>query len=204
MQAVHQTGVKMNLGLSVTSFDDRNLEQCSGYIEMLDLLNQKGHNSANGRFKLDTSIHAEYTNTPKIVEQMAGAAKKHALNMHIHLSESFSEHEACKARHQVTPTQFFHRLGAFDVNATVAHGVWLEGEDMELLAEKKATVATCPASNLKLTSGICPVPKLLKKGVRVALGTDSVASNNSFNMLIWLPVEGCRIHADWGNARVRQ
>ena len=54
---------------------------------------------------------------------------------------------------------------------------------MEIFREKGVTVASCPVSNLKLASGVCDVPALLKKGVRVAIGTDSVASNNSLNFI---------------------
>jgi len=71
----------------------------------------------------------------------------------------------------------------FDVPATAAHCVWLEGEDFDILKEKGVTVACNPVSNLKLASGFCNAPLLLEKGINVALGTDSVASNNSLNML---------------------
>ena len=64
-----------------------------------------------------------------------------------------------------------------------AHCVWVEDGDIELLRENGVTAATCPASNLKLGSGICDVYKLLKSGVNVAIGTDSVASNNNLNMI---------------------
>ena len=65
--------------------------------------------------------------------------------------------------------------------ATAAHCVWIEGEDFDILKEKDVTVATNPVSNMKLASGVCNVPKLLDMGINVAIGTDSVASNNSLN-----------------------
>ena len=83
----------------------------------------------------------------------------------------------------MTPVQYLSRNGLFDTRATAAHCVWLEGEDFDILAEKGVTVASCPISNLKLASGVCNIPLLLKKGVNVAIGTDSVASNNSLNMI---------------------
>ena len=61
--------------------------------------------------------------------------------------------------------------------------MWVTPDDMDLLKEKDVTVASCPASNMKLASGFCNVPLLLEKGVRVALGTDGAASNNSLNMM---------------------
>lgn len=99
-------------------------------------------------------------------------------------SETKQEHEECKARHGGrTPAQRCVIWGAFDTRTTAAHCVWAEEEDIEIFSEKGVTVVTCPVSNLKLASGVCNVPALMKKGVNVAIGTDSVASNNSLNFI---------------------
>ena len=104
--------------------------------------------------------------------------------MHVHVSETRLEHEECKQRHGGrTPARVLCDLGAFDVPATAAHCVWAEESDMEIFREKGVTVASCPVSNLKLASGVCDVPALMKKGIRVAVGTDSAASNNSLNFI---------------------
>jgi 5-methylthioadenosine/S-adenosylhomocysteine deaminase len=71
--------------------------------------------------------------------------------------------------------------GAFDVPANAAHCVWLTDNDRDILAEKGVSVSSNPISNLKLASGMCDVVKLYDKGINVAIGTDSVASNNSLN-----------------------
>ena len=81
----------------------------------------------------------------------------------------------------MTPVQYFAKYGAFDIPTVAAHCVWVEGEDFDILKEKGVTVASNPVSNLKLASGVCNVPELLRRGICVALGTDSVASNNSLN-----------------------
>ena len=111
-------------------------------------------------------------------------AKETGLNVHLHLAETKAEQEACKQRHEGrTPVRYFYDAGVFDAHTTAAHCVWLEAEDFDILKEKGVTVASCPVSNLKLASGFCPAPQLLKKGVSVALGTDSVASNNNLNIM---------------------
>ena len=133
--------------------------------------------------KVDLAIHAEYTNTLRVVEDMAELAKETGLNMHLHLSETKAEQEACKQRHGKTPARYFYDAGVFDARTTAAHSVWLEGEDFDLLKEKGVTVACNPVSNLKLASGFCQAPLMLEKGLNVALGTDGVASNNNLNML---------------------
>ena len=71
----------------------------------------------------------------------------------------------------------------FDVPVTAAHGVWLEEEDLQLFAERGATIVHCPQSNLKLGSGIAPIARYLEKGIRVGIGTDGTSSNNNLDLL---------------------
>jgi len=173
----------MNLGISVTCFDDSGYKDLPVYRELMEAL-PDCHGAENRRLRMDAIIHAEYTSTEKVVREAAATAKELGLNMHLHLSETKAEHEQCKARRGGrTPARYFADNGAFDVPATAAHCVWVEEEDMDIFREKGVTVACNPVSNLKLASGFCPAPRLLEKGVNVALGTDSVASNNSLNIL---------------------
>lgn len=182
VRAVIESGAKNNISRSITCFDDSNLFDLVGAKEMKALY-ENHHNDADGRVKVDMSIHAEYTSTPKIVRQMADYAKSIGAGMHVHLSETKSEHEECKQRHQMTPAAYFYKLGLFDTPTTAAHCVWVEGDDFHILKEKGVTVASNPVSNMKLASGVCNVPKLLDMGINVSLGTDSVASNNSLNFI---------------------
>ncbi len=140
------------------------------------------HNSDNGRIRLDASIHAEYTSFPRLWQDYAAFAGEHGLNMHVHLSETKSEHDNCVAKYGKTPAAMLAENGVFDTRATAAHCVWITEEDMALLAAKGVTAAHNPVSNLKLASGIAPVAKMLEKGVNVALGTDGVCSNNNHDL----------------------
>jgi len=143
---------------------------------------ERFHKADNGRVKLDVSIHAEYTSFPGLWKDFSAYAKENDLNMHIHLSETRSEHENCIAKYGKTPTAILAEHGVFDTRATAAHCVWISEEDMDILKEKQVTVAHNPVSNLKLASGVAPVAKMLEKGVRVALGTDGVCSNNNHDL----------------------
>jgi 5-methylthioadenosine/S-adenosylhomocysteine deaminase len=130
------------------------------------------------------SLHAEYTSHEKFVIAVADLAKELGIGMQVHISETQSEHEESKQRHEGrTPTRYLADCGLFDVRTTAAHCVWVDEDDMEIFAEKGVYVASCPVSNLKLASGICNVPKLKSKGVNIAIGTDSVASNNNLSMI---------------------
>ncbi len=181
-KAVLESGVKMNLGVHVTCFDDRGLCQLPVYEEWRESI-PRYHGAGEGRVLMDLALHAEYTSTPRIVEETAALAKAWGQRMHVHLSETRAEHEECKARRGGrTPARYLSDLGLFDVPATAAHCVWLEGDDFDILKEKGVTVASCPVSNLKLAGGFVNVGRILESGINLALGTDSVASNNNLNL----------------------
>ncbi|MCL1808270.1 MAG: amidohydrolase [Clostridiales bacterium] len=189
-QAVLESGAKDNISRGMVNFSGQSVKELPSYAE-IGCLYKNCHNAGGGKIKIDMSIHAEYTTNPETVSELAAYAKELGVNMHLHLSETSLEHEECKARHGMTPAQYFNSLGAFDAKATAAHCVWLEGEDFDILAQKGVTAATCPASNMKLASGICNVPLLLQKGVNVAIGTDSVSSNNNLNFIEEMKFMAC-------------
>lgn len=180
-QAVLDSGIRGNISLSVTCFDDSHLADLPIYQETNHLL-PKLHNSANGRLKMDLSLHGEYTSTALIAGEMAAWAKETGCTTQIHLSETAEEQAGCVERHGCTPTAYFLERGLLDTPVTAAHCVHVTEEDCRILAEKNVTAVTCPASNLKLASGSCDVKRLLDSGVTVAIGTDGPASNNSLNL----------------------
>jgi len=181
-KAVIESGAKSNISRSIVNISGQDLWLMTSSEEMMALYNNF-NNIANGRIKVDMSLHAEYTSDSNTVKQLAEYTKKIGANMHVHVSETKLEHEECKQRHGMTPVQYLNNGGLFDTNTTAAHCVWIEGEDFDILKEKGVTVASNPISNLKLASGVCNIPKLLKMGINVAIGTDSVASNNSLNFI---------------------
>ena len=181
--AVIEAGAKANISRAITHFSDEDLWGTDRFIEAVSFY--KDYNgAADGRIITDMSIHAEYTSTPAVVAQLAEYTKEIGANMHVHLSETKAEHEECKQRHNgMTPAQYFNSLGLFETPCVAAHCVWLEGEDYDILRDKGVTAAVNPVSNLKLASGICNAGRLLTEGINVAIGTDSVASNNSLNFI---------------------
>ena len=182
-QAVEAAGVKANISRSVVSFEPGSIRETERYRESEEVI-RRWHGAADGRIRIDASIHAEYTNTVTGMEEVSALARQYGVGMQVHISETQKEHLECKARHGgKTPAQVLYEAGAFEVPAIAAHCVWTEEKDWDIFKEKGVTVATCPVSNLKLASGICNVPALLARGVNVALGTDSVASNNSLNFV---------------------
>ena len=143
---------------------------------------EKYHKKEDGRIKIDASIHGVYTSHPPAWAQVMDFTHKHGLDMHVHLSETITEHDGCIKTYGSTPTKVFYDHGVFDVRTLAAHGTWVTDEDIAILSEKRVTVAHNPLSNLKLASGLAPISKMIDAGVNVAIGTDSVSSNNSHNL----------------------
>lgn len=182
-QAVIDSGAKNNISRSIVNFTGEEFDSMDSVKEAREGL-RKYQGAADGRIIMDASLHAEYTSDEKTARAIAEFAKEENLIMQVHVSETKSEHEECKARHEGrTPVEYFNDCGILDVPTVAAHCVWVEGEDFDIMREKKVTVASNPVSNLKLASGICNVPELMKNDIRVTIGTDSVASNNSLNFL---------------------
>ena len=188
-EAVKLSGIKTNISQAILEFGDGKLHDNSRFKASEELISI-WNGTAQGRIVTEAAIHAEYTSNPTIVGDYVLWAKSQDVGMHIHLSETESEHNDCRKRHSATPAAYFNELGVFDIRTTAAHCVWIEEVDMSILAKKGVTVAHCPSSNMKLGSGFAPVPDMLKAGVNVALGTDGASSNNNLNLFEEMHVAG--------------
>lgn len=182
IKAAKDSKVKTNFGRSISSFTDGEFLTEYRVIETLDAI-KNYHNIENGRIKIDWSLHSEYTNQLWMIEAFGDYTKDKGFVTHIHMSETQSEHENCKKKYGKTPTELFRDSKILDSKCLFAHCVWLEDSDMDILKEKNSSIVTCPASNLKLGSGVCDTYKILNKGINLALGTDSASSNNGLDML---------------------
>jgi 5-methylthioadenosine/S-adenosylhomocysteine deaminase len=127
--------------------------------------------------------HAAYSCSPETLRKSKGLAEKHGVHIHTHVSETEWEVNEVKNKYGKTPVEFLDGEGFLSENVIAAHCVWVSDEEIEVLARRKVGVAHCVESNLKLASGIAPVTKMIKAGVRVGLGTDGAASNNDLNIL---------------------
>lgn len=123
-------------------------------------------------------LHAEYTNDDDNIRAMAAYARERKAPVYAHVSETKKEVAECVARHGASPVRYLVETGLFDYGGGAFHCVCVDRGDAELLARKKVSVVTCPASNLKLASGIAPLTVLRECGVDLAIGTDGAASNN--------------------------
>mgnify|MGYP005943406137 CR=1 FL=1 len=182
-QAVAESGIKANISRGTSMFlgDDFCFDTFPACQELV-ALKEKWHDYDNGRIKIEASVHAEYTSTYQLWDALAEYAINNGLQLQVHLSETKKEHDECVEKYGLTPAQVLDCHHVFDVPTVAAHCVHVTQEDMQLLAKRHVSAAHCPVSNLKLASGCADVLGMVKAGMNVCLGTDSVASNNNLDL----------------------
>lgn len=189
-QAVGEAGLKANLCEGLLAFEPKPYAEypiCAQNEEYVRTL----HGAYDGRVLIDYNIHAEYTSNPQTNADIVALLKENGLRLHIHLSETKSEVEECRGRHNgMSPVEYFESLGAFDVPCTAAHCVWVDSNDLDIMQKHGVFVANNPVSNMKLGSGFAPIPEMLKRGMNVCVGSDGMASNNNHNLFSDLYVMG--------------
>lgn len=127
--------------------------------------------------------HALYTNSDETLRHSRALANRSKVPLLIHLSETKRENQETLAKRGMTPTALLDSIGVWNGRSLAAHGVWLDEADLQILRKRNAGIAHCPSSNMKLASGVAPVPRMLKLDIAVGLGPDGPAgSNNDFNM----------------------
>lgn len=149
--------------------------------ETRELYNQF-HGKGNGRIKVMVAPHAPYTCSPDFLVKTIELAKELNTGIHIHLSETKKEVEDSYKLYGKSPIKHVYDLGLLDLHTIAAHCVHVDDADIELMVEKNVYPVNNPTSNFKLASGFAPIDRMLKRGLKVALGTDGSSSNNNLNM----------------------
>ncbi len=126
--------------------------------------------------------HAPYTVSGENLVEAFALATELDVPMNIHLAEDKDEVVTIRNKTGMTPVQYVDSLGILDDRVLAAHMVWPTESEIEILAANGVGVAHCPQSNMKVSAGIAPVPKMIAAGVAVGLGTDGTASNNDLNL----------------------
>jgi 5-methylthioadenosine/S-adenosylhomocysteine deaminase len=180
-RAVEDAGLRAVVGLPLVDGMDagRAKEVQAEGERTLDALEEFGP-----RILPSLTPHGIYTVSAETLEWAAGAAAARHLPIHLHFLEIEEEVSGCWERYGEGPSAFLDRVGALGDRTVLAHAVWTDEPDLELIAARGATVVTDPVSNLKLAVGrIFPYAETCSHGIPVGLGTDGAASNNSLDLL---------------------
>jgi 5-methylthioadenosine/S-adenosylhomocysteine deaminase len=139
--------------------------------------------AAGDRVAPSLGAHAIYTVSPESLSWFAELGEERRISMQIHLSETEQEVNDCLEAHGKRPAAYLDELGFLGPRTLLAHGVWFDETELELIAERGATVVTNPAANMKLAvGGVFPYPKAARADVSIGLGTDGVSSNSNLDM----------------------
>ncbi len=180
-QAADHAGLRALVGEAVFGFPNPSYADFGGAeAKTLALLDKwKDH----PRVAAMVAPHAVYTTTPEMLQRCWAIAEAHDVPWTLHCAENDAEVDQCATTFGKHPLEYLEAIGCLGPRALLAHCVALPPPEMDRLARAGATVLHCPRSNMKLASGVAPVPELRRRGVRIALGTDGAASNNTLSML---------------------
>jgi 5-methylthioadenosine/S-adenosylhomocysteine deaminase len=144
--------------------------------------------------------HAPYTVGDPALEQIVTLANQLDINIQMHIHETADEVQQALNSTGMRPLARLEKLGVLSPLLNAVHMTQLDAAEIELVADKGVSIVHCPESNMKLASGICPVHKLLDRGINVALGTDGAASNNDLDMLGEMRTAALLAKVNSGNA----
>ena len=174
-------GMRAVLGVGILDFPSKSANTSDEYFANAEsfIKNWKGDELITPCI----APHALYTCGTESLKRARRIADKYDIPIHIHLSETKWEVNEIKNRYRMTPVEYLDSLGFLDEKVLAAHCIWVEDDEIDLLAKRKVGVSHCMESNLKLASGFAPVVTMLMAGIKVTFGTDGAASNNDLNIL---------------------
>ncbi|MBU1567341.1 MAG: amidohydrolase [Proteobacteria bacterium] len=179
-QAAKKAGVRAMIGEAIIDFptpDSKSPEESFAIIENLAKTWQN-----DPLITIAVAPHAPYTCSPATLRSSKTLADKLGLPLIIHVSETAKEVAEVTEKYGVPPIEHLNNLGFFGGTVIAAHAVYPNPKEIVLMANKNVGVAHNPVSNMKLASGVAPIPEMLQAGIAVGLGTDGAASNNNLSM----------------------
>lgn len=181
-QATAESGMKALITRGLTNGTDQKDYSEDGRLKEAVASFEQWNGTHEGRIRMALAPHAIYTCAPGYIRAIRDTAEKLGASIHVHVDETVKEHNDCLNQYGKTPVKHLYDIGLFDLPTVAAHCVHVTDRDLDKMKEKNVTFVHNPGSNLKLGSGIAPVPQALKKGINIALGTDGASSNNNLNM----------------------
>lgn len=169
--------------ISYTLFDQGNPERARLDRERSAKYLEQFRSDFSDRILFNLGPHAIYTVSGEQLQFCHDFCRQHRLKIHLHLSETEGEVEECIRLHGLRPVKYLEQLGILSENLILAHVIWVDDEEMDLLAKYNVSVVHNPASNMKLASGYAfKYEEMKRRGIRIGLGTDGCSSSNNLDM----------------------
>ncbi len=180
-KAVDQSGIRCTLGTPITEFGTPYYQDAG---DALRLAERQLSSAKPGRVEYCVAPHSIYLCTEETLLKAKTLARRFNAKLTTHISETRKECVDCHKKTGLWPVEYLDSIGLLDENTVLSHAAWLTKMEIKILADKGCTVVHCPTSNMKLASGgVMPITELMAAGVKIALGTDGAASNNSLDMM---------------------
>ncbi len=180
-EAVEEMGIRVNN--SAPCFDWHKPEQTEKTKLSIEKLYREKERYSD-RISFSIGPHAIYTVSGKLLQWVDDFAKEHDVLIQMHLAETEEEVQNSIRDFGYTPVRYLHHLGVLSPRLLIAHGIYIDKEEIKMLADAGVAVAHNPASNMKLASGMkFMFDEMREAGVRVGLGTDGCASSNNLDMI---------------------
>jgi 5-methylthioadenosine/S-adenosylhomocysteine deaminase len=175
-----KAGVRGVLGETVIDFpvaDNKTYAEAMAYVEKF-----VSHWQGNDLIIPAIAPHAPYTVSEEHLKAMRAFSDRTGAPIVTHISETKREVEDSIKAKGASPVDYLERIGFLNERVIAAHMVWPQAGETEILKRRRVGVVHNPQSNMKLASGVAPVPRMLEEGILLGLGTDGAASNNDLNM----------------------
>ncbi|MDL2264976.1 amidohydrolase [Parabacteroides sp. OttesenSCG-928-G07] len=180
-RAVEEMGIRGVLsGVCFDHFNPTLAERCKKSIVEL----QGSANGYSDRISFSLGPHAIYTVSGELLQWIHAFAREHDLLVHLHVAETEEEVKNSVQKFGLTPVRYLDRLGVLSSHLLIAHGLYVDEEEIGLLAANGVKVAHNPASNMKLASGVAfKFAEMKQAGITVGIGTDGCSSSNNLDMV---------------------
>ena len=182
LKATQKAGIRGVLAYGMVDLDnaekrEKELKEEERFVKHVEKIGDE-------KIKAAVGPHGPHTCSGELLEKTKALAEKYGLEVHTHAAETRDEVYGLEKKTGKRPIQLLKEKGLLGPKTILAHCVWVTKEEIRTIAASGARVAHCPASNMKLASGgIAPVTEMLEAGVKVLLGTDGAASNNSLDLI---------------------
>ena len=187
-ESARDSGFRLTGGKAMMDFGDQVppglRETTRDSLEQSEALVRAWHGAAGDRLRYAFAPRFVLSCTEELLRAVAERAQALGVRIHTHASENLSECEAVRAQVGQENIEYFQALGLLGPHTTLAHCIHLRPRELELLASTQTVVCHCPSSNLKLASGVAPLPELLEQGVKVCLGADGAPCNNNLDLFV--------------------
>ena len=180
-QAMQQAGMRAILAQGIIDFPapgvpdpKKNVTEAVRFIE-----------AWHGKTSLITPglfCHSPYTCSDETLKETRKVADETGCLLQIHVAETEKELKEIEQSHGLSPVQYLDRIGVLNARTLLVHAIWVNEADIACMADRRVGVSVATESEMKLASGVAPIPEFLKKGIAVGIGTDGSASNNNLDM----------------------